>query len=221
VNKATRTPTDADRTAAETLWSYHQMNHTLVPCAAAIGLGSHDLGVAVFAARLFHEGMFPVLVFSGADNPTMRQKFPRGEAVHFRERAIELGVPETAILIEPRATNTGLNIAYSRQVLQAAGIHPGSVLLLSMPYMERRAYATCRKVWPEVSPLCGSEPLGFDAYVKTIGDEALVIDQLVGDTQRVIEYPKLGFAIEQDVPTDVQDALKHLCHHGYTSRLLT
>lgn len=217
---ATRTITHADRAAAQALWTYHQMGHSLVPCAAAIGLGGHDIGVAAFAAKLYHQGLFPILVFSGADNPTMREKFPRGEAVHFRERAIDLGVPEEAILLEPRATNTGLNIANSRQVLHDAGVDPASVLLMAMPYMERRAYATCRKVWPQVEPVCASEPLAFDAYVKTIGDEGLVIDQIVGDTQRVIEYPKLGYAIEQPVPYEVHHALEHLCRNGYVSRLL-
>jgi uncharacterized SAM-binding protein YcdF (DUF218 family) len=215
------TPTDADRRAAETLWHYHQMGHELVACDVAIGLGSHDLGVAEYAAGLYHEGLFPTLIFSGADNPTMKEKFPKGEAVHFRDRAVELGVPAAAILIEPDATNTGANIINSQRVLHEAGIAPASVLLLSMPYMERRSYATCRKVWPEVTPVCSSEQVPFDAYLKAIGDELLVLDQLVGDTQRVIEYPRLGFAIEQEVPADVRTALDHLINQGYTSRLLT
>ncbi|WP_232836811.1 hypothetical protein [Lentzea terrae] len=45
--------------------------------------------------------------------------------------------------------------------------------------------------------MCASEPLKLDDYVRSIGDEKLVIDMLVGDLQRVVEYPKLGFAVEQ------------------------
>lgn len=218
--QALRTITAADREAAVTLWHYHQMNQPLTPCAVAIGLGSHDLGVATFAAKLYHEGLFEVLVFSGATNPTLTDKFPRGEAVHFRERAVDLGVPEDAILIEPRATNTGQNITFSRELLADLGLVPSSVLLLSMPYMERRAYATCRKVWSEVEPVCGSEAISYPDYVESIGNEELVIDQLVGDTQRVVEYPKLGFAIEQPFPDDARRAFDFLCDSGYTSRLL-
>nr|WP_239346911.1 MULTISPECIES: hypothetical protein [unclassified Frankia] len=44
---------------------------------------------------------------------------------------------------------------------------------------------------------------------------------LVGDLQRVIEYPKLGFAIAQDVPEDVYAAFKALVAAGFDSRLLT
>ena len=60
----------------------------------------------------------------------------------------------------------------------------------------------------------------FDGYLKSIGDEKLVLDMLVGDLQRVIEYPKLGFAIEQDVPEDVHAAYESLLADGFDSRLL-
>jgi uncharacterized SAM-binding protein YcdF (DUF218 family) len=206
---------------ARAIWDYHQMGHDLSYCDAAIGLGSHDLGVAIYAAELYNSALFPVLVFSGATSRTTAARFPRGEAVHYREQALELGVPDAAILVEPQATNTGHNIAYSRAVLAEHGHTPKSVLVISKPYMERRAFATCRKVWPEVAVTCASEPLKFDDYVQSIGDEKLVIDMLVGDLQRVIEYPKLGFAIEQDVSAEVIAAYERLLHAGFDSRLLT
>jgi len=80
--------------------------------------------------------------------------------------------------------------------------------------------ATARKLWPDVEILCASEPLELDDYVKSIGDEKLVPDMLVGDLQRVIEYPKLGFAIEQEAPEDVRAAYESLIHDGFTSRLI-
>lgn len=127
--------------------------------------GTHRLGVASVIseddwrdARLIwdyqrmghHAGLFPALVFTGGNSPGTATRFPRGEAVHFRERALELGVPDEAILLEPRAGDTGQNITLSREAINAAGIRPRSVLLISMPPMERRAFATCRAQWPEV-----------------------------------------------------------------------
>jgi uncharacterized SAM-binding protein YcdF (DUF218 family) len=161
-----------------------------------------------------------VLVFSGGNSPTTAKRFPRGEAVHYREHALTLGVPDSAILVEPQAGNTGQNVELSRAVLKEHGHEPRSLLIISKPYMERRAFATCRKVWPEVEVICASEPLKFDGYVQSIGDENLVIDMLVGDLQRVIEYPKLGFAVEQDVPADVLAAYGRLLSAGFDSRLL-
>ncbi|MFF4444785.1 YdcF family protein [Streptomyces sp. NPDC001502] len=205
---------------AELIWDYHRMGHDLVPVDVAIGLGSHDLGVAVASADLYRAGLFPVLVFTGGNSPTTRARFPRGEAVHFREHALDLGVPDSAILVEPSAANTGQNITFTRDLLAANGITPKTVLLVSKPYMERRSFATARKLWPEVEVICASEPLELDDYLKSIGDEKLVLDMLVGDLQRVIEYPKLGFAIAQDVPEDVYDAYESLMHDGFTSRVI-
>jgi uncharacterized SAM-binding protein YcdF (DUF218 family) len=105
-------------------------------------------------------------------------------------------------------------------LLAEAGIEPRSVLLISEPYMKRRAYATARQAWPEVEVVCASEPLEFDDYLKAIGDDKLVMDMLVGDLQQVIEYPKRGFAFEQDVPGNVYDAYEFLLRAGFDTRLL-
>ncbi|MET9517302.1 YdcF family protein [Streptomyces sp. NPDC002994] len=197
------------------------MGHRLRRVDVAIGLGSSDLGVASFSAELYRAGLFPTLVFTGGNRRVSAAVFPRGEAVHFRERAVELGVPDSAILLEPEAANTGQNIAFSRQILADAGITPSTVLLVSRPGMERRSFATARKVWTQVEVLCASEPLSFDGFLKSVGDEKLALDMLVGGLQRVIEYPKLGFAIEQDVPDDVRGAYEALVAAGFTSRLLS
>ncbi|CAL9288497.1 hypothetical protein SUDANB25_01475 [Streptomyces sp. SudanB25_2051] len=38
--------------------------------------------------------------------------------------------------------------------------------------------------------------------------------------ETVIEYPKLGFAVEQDVPDGVHAAYEALVRDGFTSRLI-
>lgn len=220
MNTSTSPITDAQREHARRIWDYHQMGHQLRPADVAIGLGSHDLGVAAYAAELYHAGYVKTLVFTGGNSPTTAKVFPRGEAVHFREHAISLGVPADAILLEPHAANTGQNIAFARDVLTAAGITPTTVLLITKPYMQRRSYATTRKVWPEVEAVCASENLTFDDYLASIGDHRLVVDMLVGDLQRIVEYPRLGYAIEQDVPEAVQAAYEVLVDAGFTSRLM-
>lgn len=49
-----------------------------------------------------------------------------------------------------------------------------SVLLVSRPYQQRRAFATCKKLWPEVEVLCASRPLPLDEYIASIGDTKLL-----------------------------------------------
>ncbi|MGV9404071.1 YdcF family protein [Streptomyces sp. NPDC003667] len=202
------------------LWDYHQMGHTPRPCSVAIGLGSHDLGVAETAVDLYKRGMAPLLVFTGATSPTTRERMPRGEAVHYRERALELGVPDSAVLVEPRARNTGENIRFSRELLEEAGVDVSSDLLISKPYEERRAYATARQPWPAVEIVSASSPMTLEEYADSIGDARLVIDMLVGALQRLLIYPAQGFMISQPVPNDVLEAYDRLRHEGFTSRLL-
>ncbi|MFC8406632.1 YdcF family protein [Streptomyces griseoincarnatus] len=206
---------------ARRVWDYHQMGHAPRPCSVAIGLGSHDLGVADTAVDLYKRGLAPLLVFTGATSPTTRDRMPRGEAVHYRERALELGVPSEAILVEPHARNTGENIRFSRKLLEESGVEVSSVLLISKPYEERRAYATARKLWPGVDVVSASTPMTFAEYVDSIGDARLVIDMLVGALQRLMIYPDQGFMIRQPVPGDVSEAYERLCQAGYTSRLTT
>ena len=204
----------------QTLWDYHDMHHTLTPTDVGIGLGSHDLGVATHTAELYLAGLFPRVLFTGANAPTTLARFPRGEAVHYREHALTLGVPDEAILVEPKATNTGQNIEFSRSVLQDAGVNPRAVTLISRPYQQRRVYATCRKAWPEVEVICASQRLPLAQYVAGIGDADRVINMLVGDTPRITVHAEQGFAIPQDIPDDVTTAYQRLVDAGYTSRLL-
>ncbi|MFE1592149.1 YdcF family protein [Nocardia sp. NPDC058705] len=210
------------RPDVEALWQYNQLGHEIKPTDVGIGLGSHDLGVATHAADLYHAGMFPRIVFTGANAPTTVERFPRGEAVHYREHAIERGVPAEAILLEPQATNTSENLEFTRTLLADNGLADSirSITLISRPYQQRRSYAIARKKWPDVDVICSSLPLDLDDYIASIGDAQRVIDMLVGDTQRIWKYPEEGWAVEQDIPDDVMDAFDRLVNAGYTSRLL-
>ncbi|OIV37866.1 hypothetical protein BIV57_08885 [Mangrovactinospora gilvigrisea] len=204
---------------AEVLWDYLQMHQEPRPCDVLIGLGSHDLGVADATVKLYRQGMAPLIVFTGATSPTTKNRMPRGEAVHYRERALELGVPDAAILVEPRARNTGQNIEFSRQLLEDSNISVSSVLLVSKPYEERRSFATATELWPEAKYNSASARVAFAPYTKAIGDAHLVIDMMVGALQRILIYPSQGFMIKQNVPRHVLNAYEHLRKDGFTSRL--
>ncbi|WP_405807694.1 YdcF family protein [Streptomyces sp. NBC_00210] len=204
---------------AQRLWDFQQMGHEPRPCSVAIGLGSHDLGVADTTVDLYRRGMVPLIVFTGATSRTTRERMPRGEAEHYRERAIELGVPADDILVEPQARNTGENIRFSRALLEDRGVPVSSVLLVSKPYEERRAYATARRLWPDVEWVSASTPMTLAEYADSIQDVRLVVDMLVGAQQRLMVYPQQGFMIEQVIPDDVAAAFERLRADGFTSRL--
>ncbi|MEU2434468.1 YdcF family protein [Streptomyces sp. NPDC007861] len=204
---------------AQRLWDFQQMHHEPRPCSVGVGLGSHDLGVADVTVDLYQRGMMPLIVFTGATSRTTRERMPRGEAEHYRERALELGVPASDVLVEPNARNTGENIRFARALLEERGIDVSSVLLVSKPYEERRAYATARKLWPEVEIVSASVAMTLAEYVDSIQDARLVLDMLVGAQQRLLVYPEQGFMIRQEIPEPVTAAYDRLRVAGFTSRL--
>jgi hypothetical protein len=61
------------------------------------------------------------------------------------------------------------------------------------------------------SPQVSYEEYANDAYFK----EGF-INTMVGDLQRIKEYPKLGYQIEQDIPAEVWQAWQQLVDLGYT-----
>jgi hypothetical protein len=205
---------------AQLLWDFHQMHHEPRPCSVAIGLGSHDLGVADATVDLYRRGMAPLIVFTGATSRTTKERMPRGEAEHYRARALELGVPESVVLVEPKARNTAENIRFSRAILEAADIDVSSIMLVSKNYEERRAYATARREWPGIEVVSASTQITFEQYVDSIQDARLVIDMLVGALQRLLIYPARGFMVSLPVPDDVTEAYERLCRAGFISRLV-
>ncbi|WP_086838106.1 YdcF family protein [Amycolatopsis kentuckyensis] len=207
------------RADVRTLWDYHDLRHEPRRSDAGIGLGSRDPGVAVHAAELFHAGCFPLLVFTGANAPTTVARFPRGEAVHYREIALDLGVPDEAILVEPEARHTGENIVFTRRLLAGRAVR--SVTLVTRPYQQRRAYATAKRLWPEVDVVCASKAASFEDHLSAEEDAERVIGMLVGETQRITEYAERGFAIPQRVPAEVERAFHRLVEAGFTQRLVT
>ncbi|BDH68851.1 YdcF family protein [Streptomyces sp. PLM4] len=211
---------ESDRDDARLIWEFHRMGHEPKRCSVAVGLGSHDLGVAEVVADFYLRGLAPLIVFTGATSRTTVDRMPRGEAEHYKERAVELGVPASRVLVEPDARNTGENLRFTRQLLSDAEVKVTSLLLVSKPYEERRAYATARQEWPDVEIVSASTPISYDEYARSIGDERLVIDMLVGALQRLLVYPEQGFMIHQDVPESVRAAYKRLVKAGYTTRLL-
>jgi len=95
-----------------------------------------------------------------------------------------------------------------------------SVMLISRPYQQRRAYAICRLRWPNTRVVCASQPLTLDDYITSIGDVERVINTLVGDTQRIWVYPDRGWAIEQDIPEAVHSSYNRLVTAGFSRRVL-
>jgi len=92
------------------------------------------------------------------------------------------------------------------------------------PYMERRSYATFRKLWPEKELIVTSPQVSFRDYLANYSNgnisTADVVSIMVGDLQRIKLYPARGYQIAQEIPDEVWGAFEGLVRAGYDKFLI-
>lgn len=203
---------------AKKIWEYMLMHHTPKPMEAIIALGSNDLRVAERASELYRQGFAPQVICSGGFGKD--RFFSRAEAEMFQEVLLKSGVSQGNIILESESTNTGENILFTKILLQKTGLFFNSFILVTKPYMERRAYATFCKQWPNVECLVTSPQISYEEYATDEVFRGLFINLMVGDLLRIKEYPAQGFQIHQDIPDDVWEAYEKLVVLGYNKYLV-
>lgn len=208
---------------AKLVWNYMLLNDFPKRSDGIVCLGSHDTRVAERAAELFLKGMASYVVFSGGLGRLTNGIFKEAEAEIFARTAITLGVPKDKVFIEKESTNTGDNIICTYKLLKAYNLPVKSLILVQKPYMERRTYATFKKLWPDKTTdvIVTSPQLDFNQYPNNDISKEDVINIMVGDLQRIKEYPSLGFQIYQEIPDEVWNAYLVLVDRGYDKQLIT
>ncbi|HEY6659851.1 MAG TPA: YdcF family protein [Pyrinomonadaceae bacterium] len=210
---------------AETIWNYHLMKHQVAKADAILVLCSHDERVAERGAQLFLEGWSPLIIFSGGRGAITAALWDEPEAERFARIAIGLNVPRESILVEVNSTNTGENIEFTKRLLAERGIDPHRFIIVQKPYMERRAFATFRKLWPEKEVIVTSPQVSFREYLAEYTNRSLsasdVVSIMVGDLQRIKLYPARGFQIAQEISDEVWRAYERLVRAGYDKYLIS
>lgn len=203
---------------AKLIWDYMLMHHDLKSSDAIFALGSNDIRVADRAAELYLSGLGKYVICAGGNGKA--SDFSRPEAEVFGEVVEKKGVPKDKIILEPNSINTGENVLFVKDLLSKRGLNFKTFILVQKPYMERRTYATFCKQWPEASCLVTSPQISYEEYGKDESFKNRFINVMVGDLQRIKEYPGLGFQIEQDIPSEVWEAWEELVKRGYTKYYL-
>jgi len=206
---------------ARVIWDYHYLDSDLQTADFILALGSHDERVARHAADLVLQGLAPLFVPSGGFGKVTREiwKIPEGEI--FAKIAIDRGVSPSKILIEDRATNTGENITRTRDLLALNRIKVSSGILVTKPYMRRRAFATATKQWPEIEWIVSSPNLSFNEYPDGGLSAEQMIELMVGDLQRIKLYADSGFQIPQEIPDEVWASYEELVRRRFDKYIIS
>lgn len=213
------------RASVQTVWDYMVLNQPVQSADILLVLGSRDDRVAEHAAWLCRAYRFGLVMVSGGaahQNDLLTTKWSEPtEAEHFMNVMRSSGYGEP-VLLEDRATNTGENATLSYELLEKQRSTPiGRLLIVTKPYMERRALATFEAQWPEkTTQLSVTSPqLNLSQYINNDQPFDDVVNIMVGDLQRIIDYPARGFQSEQYVPKQVLAAAELLKRAGYTKHL--
>jgi uncharacterized SAM-binding protein YcdF (DUF218 family) len=123
---------------------------SVAPADVIVVLGGDGPPRAKHAAAVFHAGLAPRLLISGA-----------GDCDYIRRLMIDTGVPSEAIARECSSRSTVENAAFSAPILVAVGAR--SALLVTSSFHTRRALASFQKAMPQINwmsaPVERTEPL--------------------------------------------------------------
>lgn len=207
----------------QVLWDYLGMHQTPEKADCIVGFGNFNTNIARRAAQLYLQGYAPRILFTGGLGRNTKRLMQEPEAVIFARTAMECGVPEEAILMEDRSTNTAENILFTRAMLEEQGIPHGRILGVHQPFMERRICAAMGVYWPEqsfrvTSPQVSVERYLEDALAQGMTENAAV-SVIVGDFQRMDLYAKKGYQLPQHIPEEAWQAFHTLVDMGFDTQL--
>ena len=209
---------------AKVIWDFHHMNHNLTCADCIFILGNHDLRVAERGAELYLKGLAPFVVISGGLGKITKKIWKMTEAEKFAEIVHDLGVPREKVILETKATNTGENLIFTRDLLTKRDVKVNSIIAVNKPYMERRTYATFGKLWTVDEIMVTSPQIEFKEYIDAYTHGEITKDEIisvmVGDLQRIKIYAERGFQIYQDIPQNVWKAYDKLVELGFNKHVI-
>lgn len=212
------------QTAIHILWDYLCLHQTPKKSDCIVGFGCYNEDVARRAAQLYHQGLAPLILFTGGLGRNTSSMWTESEASRFARIAMAEGVPEKDILTEEKSTNSAENLIFSRRILAERGLTHPRIIGVQKPYMERRLFAAFPVYWPEAEVTVTSWQQTYEQYLTGLSrwgrTEEDTIHMIVGDFQRISAYADLGYQIRQPIPAEAAQAFQLLVDLGYTKQLI-
>ena len=201
------------------LYEYMQLGQKIQKCDLIIGCGCANLEIASYCSFLYHNGYGANILFAGGIGKITKNRkdiFVNSEAETYQKIALAEAVPPEHIFIETKSTNTGDNFRFSIPIIQQHHIPSESILIVHNSSHERRTLQTAKAIWKQKKLIVTSPVDSFGSYLGRIQkEEKRNISVLVGDIQRLIVYPQLGWMEETIVPAKVLETYQELKEMGY------
>lgn len=201
---------------AHVLWDYLTAYGDRHGDGLLVVCGSYDLRVCDHACELFRRGRYDSLLITGKTGNWTDKLWTRTEASLFADRAQANDIPPQAVILDEEATNFAENIANARRMVPDAV----QVTFVTKLNSVRRILATAPIQWPEADIRADGPPITFPDEASNIVGVFGLIEEMVGDIDRLLRYPDLGYQVAVDVPGEVHVAVRRLIYEGFGGRLL-
>lgn len=189
--------------AAVLLFNYLLVEDPKEPANAIFVLGGSSLEPPIHAAKLYHEQLAPKVAFiSTGGNFGGEKIWGMPENQKYAEVLVEAGVPYDAILTEGLTTNTLVEAQQAIPFLEGRGVQTTSLILVSRPVHQRRAWATFRKQHPRVRYI--NQP----ALEPFTMDDRTLLPRIVQEMDRLKTYGAKGDIQLQYSTTEIDTALE-------------
>jgi hypothetical protein len=198
--------------AAHTLYDWLALRNQPAPTTkvdAVIGFGHFDLNIPRHCIQWLREGRAEHVIFTGGIGAGTAD-LGKPEAEAFAD-VLLADAPELAerMIFENRSTNTAENLKFTAELLRSSWpeIELRSVALVATPCRQRRVWLTWMKHHPEVAAINQPVPASFEqteALYASKGQD--LISQLLGEWQRIRDYPAKGWITLDQIPDAVNDA---------------
>ena len=170
----------------------HLVQTPLKPADLLFVFGTRE-GVDEFVeaiVKLWRDGYCRHILISGG--PTWSN--PDTEAFVLRRALLQAGVPDAAILIEPRATNTGENVIFSLPIIERRiGLRNiRSVIALGKVCTSVRYLMTLQRHWPEVEKMLVAVNY-FGHPIAQWPEHAAARERIMREWHKLAPYKAAGF----------------------------
>lgn len=164
--------------------------------------GCRDGRVALRAAELFQKGKAPYIVVTGKGHAEMLPKEFTTEAEYFYSILREQNIPETAIILENKATNTLENITLGMELIKQRFSVPSSLIVCAKPHHLRRARATFAKQFPEITTY-GS---AYEVADRELVDNPRMLYKTLREIEKLKLYAAKGDIAHIEIPPGILEA---------------
>lgn len=196
---------------AYVLWSYFESVRSVEKSDVIVVCCSYDLRVCDYACELLTDGLAERIIFSGKQGRWTSMIWDKSESDIFYDHAINKGIDKDRLFKESTATNIGENIACSKLLIQDAQ----KVIFLSKPNTILRVKLTVPVHWADVQYCVSCPDIQFPDEISNIVGVFGLISEMVGDVERIIEYPRQGYQVSHKLPEEVLVSYNYLKEKGF------